>query len=88
MAKLQTEHPALVLLDIEMPRADGFEVATFIRNSERIARLPIIMITSRSGDKHRDRAQQIGVNRYLIKPFQEDGLLAEITGLLREQGVA
>lgn len=82
MAKLQTEHPAVVLLDIEMPRADGFEVATFIRNSDRIARLPIIMITSRSGDKHRERARQIGVNRYLIKPFQEEALLQEIATLL------
>jgi chemosensory pili system protein ChpA (sensor histidine kinase/response regulator) len=82
MAKLQTEHPAAVLLDIEMPRADGFEVATFIRNSERIHKMPIIMITSRSGDKHRDRATQIGVNRYLIKPFQEDDLLRELRNVI------
>ena len=53
MAQLQTESPAAILLDIEMPRADGFEVATFVRNSSRIASTPIIMITSRSGDKHR-----------------------------------
>ena len=84
MAKLQTEHPAAVLLDIEMPRADGFEVATFIRNSERIHKMPIIMITSRSGDKHRDRATQIGVNRYLIKPFQEEDLLRELRKVILE----
>jgi chemosensory pili system protein ChpA (sensor histidine kinase/response regulator) len=82
MAKLQTEHPAAVLLDIEMPRADGFEVATFIRNSERIHGMPIIMITSRSGDKHRDRAMQIGVNRYLIKPYQEEDLLRELRNVI------
>ncbi|HVT35071.1 MAG TPA: response regulator, partial [Nevskiaceae bacterium] len=52
--------------------------AAFIRNSERIKKTPIIMITSRSGDKHRERARQIGVNRYMIKPFQEDQLMAEI----------
>lgn len=84
MAKLQTEHPAAVLLDIEMPRADGFEVATFIRNSDRIHKMPIIMITSRSGDKHRDRATQIGVNRYLIKPFQEEDLLHELRKVILE----
>jgi len=71
-----------VLLDIEMPRADGFEVAAFIRNTPRIARLPIIMITSRSGDKHREHARSLGVNRYLIKPYQEDQLLAELRALL------
>ncbi|TXH05216.1 MAG: hybrid sensor histidine kinase/response regulator [Nevskiaceae bacterium] len=84
MARLQTEHPAVVLLDIEMPRADGFEVATFIRNNERIRNVPIIMITSRSGDKHRERAMQIGVNRYLIKPYQEDQLISEVQGVMRE----
>ena len=84
MARLQTERPAAVLLDIEMPRADGFEVATFIRNNERIREVPVIMITSRSGDKHRERAMQIGVNRYLIKPFQEDDLLRELREVIEE----
>jgi len=85
MAKLQTETPVTVLLDIEMPRADGFEVAAFIRNNERIREVPIIMITSRSGDKHRERALQIGVNRYLIKPYQEDQLISEVRGVLEEK---
>lgn len=85
MATLQTELPDAVLLDIEMPRADGFEVAAFIRNTARITHLPIIMITSRSGDKHRDRARDLGVNRYLIKPYQEDQLLAELETLLAEE---
>jgi chemosensory pili system protein ChpA (sensor histidine kinase/response regulator) len=86
MAQLQTENPAAVLLDIEMPRADGFEVAAFIRNSERIRELPIIMITSRSGDKHRERASQIGVNRYLIKPFQEEQLMTEVREVISGAG--
>lgn len=84
MAKLQTESPVTILLDIEMPRADGFEVAAFIRNNERIRKVPIIMITSRSGDKHRERAMQIGVNRYMIKPYQEDQLISEVRGVLEE----
>jgi chemosensory pili system protein ChpA (sensor histidine kinase/response regulator) len=82
MTQLQTESPDVMLLDIEMPRADGFEVATFVRNNERIKGLPIIMITSRSGEKHRERARQIGVNGYLIKPYQEDQLLSEVRDLL------
>ncbi|MGQ0696769.1 MAG: hybrid sensor histidine kinase/response regulator, partial [Panacagrimonas sp.] len=82
MALLQTEAPDAMLLDIEMPRADGFEVARFVRNSPRIARLPIVMITSRSSEKHRQHAQELGVDRYLTKPYQEDALLAALHELL------
>ena len=61
----------------------GFEVATFVRNNERLKNTPIIMITSRSGEKHRERARLIGVNRYVIKPYQEDLLLAEVRAVLK-----
>ena len=61
-----------------MPRMDGFEVATRIRRDERLKDLPIIMITSRTGQKHRDRAMAIGVNEYLGKPYQESLLLQSI----------
>ena len=84
IAQLQAESPDAVLLDIEMPKVDGFEVATFIRNNERLANLPIIMITSRSGDKHRERAEAIGVNRYLIKPYQEQQLISELRNVMAE----
>ncbi|MEW6166806.1 MAG: Hpt domain-containing protein [Pseudomonadota bacterium] len=85
MAQLQTERPAAILLDIEMPRADGFEVAAFVRNTAAITDTPILMITSRSGEKHRSRAAAIGVDRYLIKPYQEDQLLAELNSVLKER---
>lgn len=88
MAKLQTETPAAILLDIEMPRADGFEVAAFVRNSSRIAQVPIVMITSRSGEKHRERARSLGVNRYLIKPYQEEQLMSEVRSVLAEPATA
>ncbi|CAD5203264.1 Hpt domain-containing protein [Pseudomonas sp. FEN] len=78
MALLEEHTPDLMLLDIEMPRMDGFEVATRIRNDERLKDLPIIMITSRTGQKHRDRAMAIGVNEYLGKPYQESVLLESI----------
>ncbi|AMB84059.1 hybrid sensor histidine kinase/response regulator [Pseudomonas agarici] len=75
---LQEHTPDLMLLDIEMPRLDGFEVATQVRNHPRLKDLPIIMITSRTGQKHRDRAMAIGVNDYLGKPYQESVLLESI----------
>ncbi|UVK98469.1 Hpt domain-containing protein [Pseudomonas sp. B21-048] len=78
MLLLEEHMPDLMLLDIEMPRMDGFEVATQVRADERLQHLPIIMITSRTGQKHRDRAMTIGVNDYLGKPYQESVLLDSI----------
>ncbi len=76
--------PDVMLLDIEMPRMDGFELATHIRNSEQLKQIPIIMITSRTGDKHRQRAMEIGVNDYMGKPYTEVDLLANIEKLLEK----
>ncbi|WP_126452629.1 Hpt domain-containing protein [Sulfuriflexus mobilis] len=78
VAVLQEQIPDIFLLDIEMPRMDGYELATHIRNDEMLKNIPIIMITSRTGDKHRQRAMDIGVNCYLGKPFQEADLLQNI----------
>ena len=79
---LQELTPDLILLDIEMPRMDGFEVATQVRFNQRLRNIPIIMITSRTGEKHRERAFEIGVNDYMGKPFQEKELLRNIQNLL------
>ncbi|MGB1558045.1 MAG: hybrid sensor histidine kinase/response regulator, partial [Oceanococcaceae bacterium] len=84
VAQLQTTRPDAVLLDIEMPRMDGFEVAGFMRHDDSLRDVPIVMITSRSGDKHRTRAADLGVNGYLVKPYQEQQLLAEVELQLRE----
>ena len=82
LEKLQQHQlPDVMLLDIEMPRMDGYELASTIRNDERLKHIPIIMITSRIGDKHRNRAMQIGVNVYLGKPYQESDLLEHIKAL-------
>jgi len=78
MGQLQEAVPDMMLLDIEMPRMDGFELATHMRNDDRFKHVPIIMITSRTGEKHRERARQIGVNNYLGKPYQENDLLNSI----------
>lgn len=82
ISQLQEVVPDLMLLDIEMPRMDGYEVATQVRNDPRLKDLPIIMITSRSGTKHKDKAMEIGVDKYMGKPFQEDGLLENIHELI------
>lgn len=87
MGQLASITPDVVFLDIEMPRADGFEVASYIRNTERLSHLPIVMITSRSGDKHRSRAAAIGVNHYLIKPYQETELMAVLKSFVVVGGV-
>ncbi|MDT8450881.1 MAG: hybrid sensor histidine kinase/response regulator, partial [Wenzhouxiangellaceae bacterium] len=74
--------PDLMLLDIEMPRMDGFELATWVRDDTRLAGVPIMMITSRSGDKHREHARQLGVDRYLIKPYQEATMVRNVFEML------
>jgi chemosensory pili system protein ChpA (sensor histidine kinase/response regulator) len=82
VAQLQDHVPDIMLLDIEMPRMDGYELATHMRNDSRLRDVPIIMITSRTGEKHRQRALDIGVDRYLGKPYQEADLLANIKDIL------
>ena len=70
-----TDLPDVVLMDVEMPRMDGFELLASLRAHDAYRHLPVIMVTSRSGDKHRQKALGLGVNDYLVKPFVEDALL-------------
>jgi len=85
---MQEAKPDIILLDIEMPRMDGYEFASHVRNDDRVFDVPIIMITSRVGDKHRARAIELGVNDYLGKPYQDSELLEAIRRQLEEKGVA
>jgi chemosensory pili system protein ChpA (sensor histidine kinase/response regulator) len=83
---LLAEHvPDVILLDIEMPRMDGYEVAAYVRGDPRLRDVPIIMITSRVGEKHRARAIELGVNEYLGKPYQESQLIDAITPLVAQR---
>jgi chemosensory pili system protein ChpA (sensor histidine kinase/response regulator) len=75
---LQDHLPDIILLDVEMPRMDGYEFARHVRNNPATAELPIIMVTSRVSDKHRARAIEIGVNDYLGKPYQERELMEAV----------
>ena len=88
VTQLQENVPDLILLDIEMPRMDGYELATHVKNNERLKHVPIIMITSRSGIKHREKAKEIGVERYLGKPYQEEALMKNIQEMLGLEATA
>jgi chemosensory pili system protein ChpA (sensor histidine kinase/response regulator) len=85
LEKMQDLVPDVVLLDVEMPRMDGFGLARVMRDDPKLKNVPIIMITSRTADKHRNHALEIGVNVYLGKPFQEAVLLGHIGELVGER---
>jgi chemosensory pili system protein ChpA (sensor histidine kinase/response regulator) len=78
LEKLAEERPQVVLCDIEMPRMDGFELVRNIRNTASLRDLPVIMITSRIAQKHRDLAAELGVDHYMGKPYSEEDLLSLI----------
>ncbi len=82
LAQLEDINPDVMLLDIEMPRMDGFELALHMRNEARYSHIPIIMITSRTGTKHRDHAMELGVSKYMGKPYQESELIENIAELV------
>jgi chemosensory pili system protein ChpA (sensor histidine kinase/response regulator) len=82
---LQEHQPDIILLDIEMPRMDGYEVAAHVRNDPRLKDIPIVMITSRVSEKHRARAIELGVDDYLGKPYQESQLLDAIEPLVNRR---
>ena len=84
MEQLQETVPDVMLVDIEMPRMDGFDLTRNVRNDPRLKHIPIIMITSRTAEKHRNYAAQVGVNVYLGKPYQEDQLLEHIAAFVKQ----
>jgi chemosensory pili system protein ChpA (sensor histidine kinase/response regulator) len=89
VSMLQENLPDIILLDIEMPRMDGYEVAAHVRGDPRLKNIPIVMITSRVSEKHRARAIELGVDDYLGKPYQESQLLDAIEPLVnRRRAVA
>jgi chemosensory pili system protein ChpA (sensor histidine kinase/response regulator) len=80
---LREQLPDVMLVDIEMPRMDGYELTSAVRADANMRHIPIVMITSRAGGKHRERAFELGVNVYLSKPYQEDELLRNVNAMLR-----
>ena len=88
LERLQQERPTVVLSDIEMPRMDGFDLVRNIRADSRLTDLPVIMITSRIAEKHREHARELGVDHYLGKPYSEDELLGLVAHYTRMGAVA
>jgi chemosensory pili system protein ChpA (sensor histidine kinase/response regulator) len=80
--QLHDRVPDLMLLDIEMPRMDGYELLEHIRADSRLRHVPIVMITSRAGQKHRKKARSAGANGYLTKPYQEVELVEQVGAML------
>ena len=80
--KLRDQIPDLMLLDIEMPRMDGYELLEHIRADARLRHVPVVMITSRAGQKHRKKARAAGANDYLTKPYQEPELVEKVSEML------
>jgi chemosensory pili system protein ChpA (sensor histidine kinase/response regulator) len=74
--------PDAILTDIEMPRMDGFALARNIRDDVRTAKTPLIMISSRTADKHQNLAKEIGVDAFFGKPVQESELVSKVMELL------
>ncbi len=87
LQQLQELVPAVMLVDIEMPRMDGFELTKNVRGDTRLHEVPIIMITSRTAEKHRNYAMELGANIYLGKPYQEEELLQHIEKFVQQQKV-
>ncbi len=86
--QLRDRVPDLMLLDIEMPRMDGYELLEHVRADARLRHVPIVMITSRAGQKHRKKARQAGANDYLTKPYQEAELVEKVSEMLDIELVA
>jgi len=80
------ERPAAVLLDIEMPRMDGYELMATLRSQEQYKTVPLIVLTSRAASKHQQRAMQLGADDYVVKPYQEHELLGTIARLVQARG--
>ena len=76
------EAPAAVLLDIEMPRMDGYELISTVRAQEQYRSLPMIVLTSRAAAKHQQRAMSLGASAYVVKPYQDEELLNTISSLV------
>ena len=83
MRSMMDNHFSLILTDLEMPQINGFELTEFIRNRSDQPKVPVIMLTSRGQDKHREHALSVGVNAFLIKPYSEQNLIETVRAGIR-----
>jgi len=82
LAMAEATLPALIVLDIQMPEMDGYEVATRLRAQATTAGIPILVVTSYAQSGDRQRAMALGVSDYLEKPFEPEDFIARVTRLL------
>ena len=82
LVKAQTEHPALVILDIMLPKLNGYEVCTMLKQDSRYQKIPIILFTAKTQAKDEKLAMECGANAYVRKPFLAQELLSKIRGLI------
>jgi chemotaxis protein histidine kinase CheA/ActR/RegA family two-component response regulator len=79
---ISSQPPAAVLLDIEMPRMDGYELMATVRSQEQYRTLPLVVLTSRAASKHKQRAMQLGASAYIVKPYQDEELISTLNRLV------
>ena len=82
--KAHSEKPDLILLDLMLPKIDGYWVCSLLKHDERHSKTPIIIITAKSGDENIKLAKECGADAYIVKPFEIEDLLARIAGLLKK----
>jgi chemosensory pili system protein ChpA (sensor histidine kinase/response regulator) len=78
------DRPDLILVDLEMPRMDGYELMSRLKGLEGLREIPLVVVTSRTAEKHRRKALELGASDYIVKPYQDNALLAAIHRLVRE----
>jgi CheY-like chemotaxis protein len=79
---ISRETPSAILLDIEMPRMDGYELMATVRSQEQYRTLPLVVLTSRAATKHQQRAMQLGASAYIVKPYQDEEMLNILKSLV------
>ena len=82
---MSISRPDVALVDIEMPRMNGYELLSRIKSDPSLRNIPVVFLTSRSAQKHRERAAELNVDGYLVKPYREDALLEELTRVAQRQ---
>lgn len=87
LLKARAEHPDLILLDVWMPKKDGYQVIKELKNSEETARIPVILLTASTGPKTLDKIKATGGADYLLKPFDPPLLMAKIKAALEQKNV-
>jgi len=82
LTKAQTEQPDLIILDLMLPKLNGYEVCTMLKQDTRFQKIPIMMFTAKAQDKDEKLGMECGANAYVRKPFRAQELLEKIRSLL------